>query len=79
MKQVTIHRCPVCPNIGGLTDSAVAELENEKDVQVQVVDGAKGEFTVEVDGRKVVAPKGEMLPTVDEVVHAVQDNIGAVI
>jgi hypothetical protein len=79
MKQVIIRRCPVCPNIGSLTDSVVAALKNEEDVQVQVVDGAKGEFTIEVDGRKVATPKGEMLPTTDEVVSAVQSNVGAVI
>jgi hypothetical protein len=79
MKQVVIRRCPDCPNIGSLTDSVVAALENEKDVGVHVEDGAKGEFTVEVDGRKVATPKGEMLPTVNEVVSAVQSNVGAVI
>jgi hypothetical protein len=41
MKQVIIRRCPVCPNIGSLTDSVTAALKNEKDVRVQVVDGAK--------------------------------------
>jgi hypothetical protein len=79
MKQVVIRRCPDCPNIGSLTGSVVAALENEKDVGVHVEDGAKGEFTVEVDGRKVATPKGEMLPTADEVVSAVQSNVGAVI
>jgi hypothetical protein len=79
MKQVLIRRCPTCPNIGSLTDSLLAALGNEEDVQVHVEDGAKGEFTVEVDGRKVATPKGEMLPTVAEVVSAVQSNVGAVI
>ncbi len=79
MKQVVIRRCPVCPDIGSLTGSVVAALENEKDVGVHVEDGAKGEFTVEVDGRKVVSPKGEMLPTADEVTNAVRSNVGAVL
>ena len=71
MKQVTIRRCSMCSNIGSLTNSVSAALKNDKDMKVQVVDGAKGEFTVEVDGRKVSGPTGDMLPTVDEVVHAV--------
>ena len=79
MKQVTIRRCPVCPNIGGLTDTVVAALESEGDVRVEVVDGAKGEFTVEADGRRIATPKREVLPTADEVVNAVQSNAGTVI
>lgn len=79
MKQVTIRRCPVCHNIGNLTNSVTAALRNEKDVRLQVVDGAKGEFTVEVDGRKVSTPTGEMLPTPDEVVNAVRGEVGAAV
>ena len=76
MKTVTIRRCPVCQNIRGLTDSVSAALKNEKDAQVSVVDGAKGEFTVEVDGRKVSGPSGETLPTPEEVVRAVRGEAG---
>ena len=57
----------------------VAALESEGDVRVEVVDGAKGEFTVEADGRRIATLKGEMLPTADEVVNAVQSNVGIVI
>lgn len=77
MKQVTIRRCPTCSTIGSLTNSVSAALKNDKDVKVQVVDGAKGEFTVEVDDRKVAGPTGDMLPTAEEVVNAVNGGVGS--
>jgi hypothetical protein len=45
-------------------------LKREPGVEVQLLDGGKGEFTVLVDGRQV-AKKGESLPPVEEVVAAV--------
>jgi hypothetical protein len=39
---------------------------------VEVIDGARGELTVSVDGR-VVARKGEPLPAVEEVLAAVRE------
>ncbi len=72
MKQVIIRRCPVCPNIGRLSNEVATTLKSAKDLDVKVVDGAKGEFTVEVDGREVSKLSGEMLPTVDEVISAVR-------
>jgi hypothetical protein len=47
-------------------------LKREPGVQVEVVDGVKGEFTVSVDGQEV-ARKGDNLPPADEVVAAVRD------
>jgi hypothetical protein len=46
-------------------------LKREPDVQVNIVDGNKGEFTVNVDGR-AVAHKADQMPTVEEVVAAVR-------
>ncbi len=47
-------------------------LRQEPGVEVEVVNGNRGEFTVRVDGR-VVAQKGPIdLPTVEEVVKAVR-------
>jgi hypothetical protein len=40
-------------------------------LHVDLIDGNRGEFTVLVDG-KVVAQKGTNLPTVEDVVHAVE-------
>lgn len=53
MKTVTIHRCPVCDTIKGKTDRLVADLKDDPDLRVNVVDGSRGEFTVEVDGRRI--------------------------
>jgi hypothetical protein len=46
-------------------------LKKEPGVDVQLVDGGKGEFTVLVDGQQV-AKKDESLPPVEEVVAAVK-------
>src|SRR5262249_26068638 len=77
MKQVTIRRCPVCHNIGNLTSSVTAALKNDQDTNVKVVDGAKGEFTVEVDGRPISKKPGETLPTVHEVIEGVHGKTRA--
>jgi len=61
MRNVTIRRCPTCHNIGSHTDQLAAELRNDPDTRVNVVDGNKGEFTVEVDGRKVNGMRGDSL------------------
>ncbi|MBM3980422.1 MAG: hypothetical protein FJ304_09065 [Planctomycetes bacterium] len=76
MKQVTIRRCPSCENIRGLTSAVQTTLKGEAGAQVNVVDGAKGEFVVEVDGKRVSGLTGEMLPTADEVTRAVRGEVG---
>jgi hypothetical protein len=48
-----------------------AALGKEPGVELHMVNGNRGEFTVSVDG-KVVAQKGESLPTIDEVLSAVR-------
>jgi hypothetical protein len=48
-----------------------AALRKEPGVEVQVVNGNRGELTVSVDG-KVAAQKGESLPTTEEVLSAVR-------
>jgi hypothetical protein len=48
-----------------------ASLKNEPGDQVDVVDGARGEFAVLVDGHEV-ARKGEDLPPVEDVLAAVR-------
>jgi len=67
MKNVTIRRCPTCSNIGGYTDQLTAELRNDPDVKVNVVDGSKGEFTAEVDGRRINGKTGDSLRDASEV------------
>jgi hypothetical protein len=49
-----------------------AALKGTPGLDLQLVDGQKGEFTVLVDGREV-ARKGQNLPDVHTVVTAVQD------
>jgi hypothetical protein len=48
-----------------------ASLKKEPGLQVELVNGDRGEFTVSVDG-KVVARKGETLPDVQEVLALVR-------
>jgi hypothetical protein len=48
------------------------ELRKDCDLQVKLVDGERGEFTVLADGHEVVR-KGESLPTLDQVRQAVND------
>jgi hypothetical protein len=48
-----------------------AALKQDPDLQVDLIDGAKGEFTVLVDGREVIR-KGASLPEVDDVLAAVR-------
>jgi hypothetical protein len=64
MRNVTIRRCPTCPAIVGHTDRLAAELRNDPDAKVKVVDGNKGEFAVAADVRTVDAKNGESLGVV---------------
>ena len=47
-------------------------MKKEPGVDVEVVNGDRGEFTVSVDGR-TVAEKGDNLPSADEVLAAVRN------
>ena len=53
-----------------------AALKQIQGLDVEVVDGARGEFTVLVDGQEV-ARKGEELPAVEQVVTRVKDVVSA--
>jgi hypothetical protein len=66
MRNVAIHRCPACDKIKGRTDDLVAEMRNDPDVKVSVVDGAKGEFSVEVDGQQIDGKSGYALREASE-------------
>ena len=67
MRDVTIRRCPTCPNIGSHTDQITAALRNDPNLNVRVVDGNKGEFNVEVDGKTINGTSGASLRTPNEV------------
>jgi hypothetical protein len=47
-------------------------LRKEPGLRVQLLDGAKGEFTVQVDGAEVARKQGDSLPPVADVVAAVK-------
>ena len=70
MKQVTIHRCPECTTLQRRAEELATELRRQPDINVQIVDGAKGEFAVEVEGQKVT-PKAEY-PTGNEILTVVR-------
>ena len=59
MKNVTIRRCPSCASIGSYADQLVSALRTDPDVDVRVIDGAKGELSVQVDGRNVRVQSGD--------------------
>ena len=49
-----------------------AELQKEQGLDVQVVDGGRGEFTVTVDGRTVAEKRGDTMPGPEEIKSAIQ-------
>jgi hypothetical protein len=72
MKNVTIRRCATCHNIGTHTDQLAADLRTDPDTKVNVVDGSKGEFSVEVDGRKVNGMDGDSLRDPSELANDIR-------
>ena len=77
MKNVTIRRCPTCSSISGHTDQVAAELRKDPDLKVNVVDGSKGEFSVEVDGRPVRAKSGESMRDPSELASEIRGATAA--
>jgi len=49
------------------------QLRREPDTQVDLIDGAKGELSVSIDGREVYH-KGEETPEPEQVVRAVRER-----
>ena len=49
-----------------------AALRKERDVQVNLIDGSKGELSVEVDGHVVARKTNDKMPDMKEVVDAVR-------
>jgi hypothetical protein len=49
-----------------------AELRKEPGVDVAMVDGSKGEFTVSVDGHEVARKSGDAMPSAEEVLASVR-------
>jgi len=63
----------VCGDIGARTREVAAALRGIPGLDVEVSDGAGGEFAMLVDGQQVSGKKGEELPSADEVTAAVKD------
>jgi hypothetical protein len=73
LSHVTIRRCPVCQTTGARAKEVEAALRNDPDTTVNVVDGEKGQFTVEVDGKVVAGKTGDTPPSTDSVVRSVHE------
>ena len=58
MKKVLIRRCPVCASIGGHAREVEITLRRIQGLDIEIVDGFMGEFTVLVDGREVARKDG---------------------
>lgn len=78
MPDIVIKRCPVCPNIGKKAQEVVAALNDDMGTSARIEEGAKGEFSVLVDGIPVLQRNGDTLPTVFEVETAVNNAITVV-
>ncbi|HVJ80854.1 MAG TPA: hypothetical protein VNC50_07260 [Planctomycetia bacterium] len=72
MRRITIKRCPECSRIGARADEIAAELREEMALDVDVIDGRKGEFTVLVDGDPVVRKQGDP-PSIEDALDAVRN------
>ena len=80
MRNVTIRRCPTCQNIGSHTDELADVMRRDPDTRVNVVDGNKGEFTVDVDGRRINGMKGDSFRDSRELAEDIRGrrNAGAI-
>jgi len=74
MNRIEIRRCPVCGTINQRVKEVVEALERVG-AEITTTNGEASEFTVLVDGQPVVHNQGDLLPTVEEVVSAVQHTV----
>lgn len=72
MKNVVIHRCPVCDTIKDQANHLVADLKSDQNLSVKVVDGAKGEFNIDVDGRRIEGKSGDSARATSELVAEIR-------
>jgi hypothetical protein len=70
---VTIRRCSGSPAIRHRTQAVADSLRRDLRVQVDVINGRSGEFTVLVDGAPVLHRTGDTLPSIGEVEDVVLD------
>lgn len=79
MKNVTIHRCPVCSNIRSHTDQLKAALQGDPELNVKVLDGREGEFSIDVDDRTIDGTMGENLRSADEIAAEIRGEHSAAV
>ena len=77
MSQVIIRRCSVCPSIRSHTQATAATLKTELGIEPQIIDGAKGEFTVLVGERILAQNSGTTLPAAEQVIAAMRGTAPA--
>jgi predicted Rdx family selenoprotein len=71
---VIIKHCPDCETIVQLAGEAQDALGRTLGVVAGLRDGAKGEFTVLVNGTPAIEETAETLPTIDEILAAVRQG-----
>ncbi|HZU34689.1 MAG TPA: hypothetical protein VFA18_02200 [Gemmataceae bacterium] len=54
-----------------------ADLKKEPGLDVQLINGNRGEFSVSVDGHTVAQKQGDAMPTTQEVLAAVRQTAPA--
>ena len=69
---VIIKHCPDSPEIACFAQEAADALGRNLGISAGLKDGAKGEFTVLVNGLPVIEESGDTLPTIEEVQTAVR-------
>lgn len=72
MHYVTIRRCPICSEIGLRATELAGEIRDDKELNVRVTDGAKGEFGIELDGRWIDGKDGDELRPIDDLAAEVR-------
>jgi hypothetical protein len=70
---VVIKHCPVCPEVANLAQLVSDALGRNLGVCTGLRDGAKGEFTVLVNGSPVIEESSDTLPAIEDVLAAVRD------
>ena len=75
MKQLLIRRCPTTPNIKALANQIAEVLHDDPDLNIYIVDGDIGEFTMKTNGRLISEKVGDYLPSFIDAVEAVLDDV----
>ena len=72
MRKIEIHYCTVCPVKKVMAASVAAQMSKENDLEVETAKGGLGEFSVSIDGQKVIDTNRLWYPTPGKVVAKVR-------